>query len=453
MKNNFRFNFLLAGGLFVTGFSTTTFSQDTLQHKHHLILNGQLRTRAEFRDGNFRPLEIGEKPAALVSQRVRFGLNYSFKDLLTIQFTPQFISLWGQEPMTQGSGISNGFGLYEAWAKIRVADGMNFQVGRQAISLDDERFFGALDWAQGGRAHDALRFNLNRKKVEFQAFGAFNQNYRTLYNNNLSNPTGMLYSPQGAIPYKWLGAVWLKYHFNEEHALSLLATNIGIQNATSATDSVKTFNNQTVGLNYTFRNDKWHLLADVYYQTGKSSPTKKVQAFLSGVEVHRQIKNWGIGIGSEYSGGDREISNTVAEHPKYDRNFNAFFSTGHKFFGSMDYFHSGSPMLEVSMWDNFLAVKVDIGKRWNLNLTAHQFLTTTAIYWNSTDRASGNLGQEFDLGFSVKINEFVALSGGYSVFLNTSTTDIVKMVEAKRDWQEWAWLSVNIHPRFLDFKQ
>jgi hypothetical protein len=53
------------------------------------------------------------------------------------------------------------------------------------------------------------------KKIDLKAYFAYNQNYNDLYGNNLSNPSGSLYNPQGGIPYKWMQTIWGKYSFDK----------------------------------------------------------------------------------------------------------------------------------------------------------------------------------------------------------------------------------------------
>ncbi|HRF16503.1 MAG TPA: alginate export family protein, partial [Bacteroidia bacterium] len=190
-------------------FPTDSQAQDTLKSENNFNIRGQLRTRFELRDGAFRPLTKKEQPATLVSERIRLTFDYAYKDLFTIKISPQTVGVWGQANMVQGAEYSgNQFALFEAWSKINLSPSVNIKIGRQVITLDDERFFGELDWAQGGRAHDALAINIHKKSFELRGYASFNQNYKVMYANNLNNPSGNLYSTTDGFPYKWMQTIW-----------------------------------------------------------------------------------------------------------------------------------------------------------------------------------------------------------------------------------------------------
>ncbi len=131
------------------------------------------------------------------------------------------------------------FQLFEAWGKIDFNKDWAVKFGRQTISLDDERIFGALDWAQGGRAHDAVAILYKKKKTEFRTYVAYNQNSRRLYGNNISNPSGSLYDVTQAYPYKSLQTIWYKFPVDKNLDISLLASNMSLQNAATPTANAK----------------------------------------------------------------------------------------------------------------------------------------------------------------------------------------------------------------------
>ncbi|MCA6456574.1 MAG: alginate export family protein, partial [Chitinophagaceae bacterium] len=182
----------------------------------HLTITAQFRPRFEIRNGAFRPLSKGERPAQLISERIRLTFDYDYKDILTARISPQTVGIWGQANLVQGvENDGNRIALFEAWAKLKLSKNWSLKLGRQVISLDDERFFGELDWAQGARAHDALSVQFNRYRWEVKAFAAFNQNYKSLYGNNINNPSGNLYNTSDAFPYKEMQTVWAGFQVSK----------------------------------------------------------------------------------------------------------------------------------------------------------------------------------------------------------------------------------------------
>ena len=437
--------------LFLTFFVHNLYAQnldgikDSTENQFSISL--QLRPRAEFRHGNFQPLPDGFKPSALISQRTRLALDYQFKDLLEVRVSPQMVSVWGQESMTQGVANGNSFSLYETWAKINFKETMSFKVGRQVISLDDERFFGELDWAQGGRVHDAVAFQYHNKKWDFRTYLAFNQNYKELYHNNLSNVSGSLYSPEGAILYKWMQTAWTQYRFDKENTLSAMIVNLGFQDAADRNDPAQTYYSQTLALNYFHTGAEWKYQAAVYYQAGKNQAGKKVNAYMATLNASKKIgEQWNLGLG-----GDLLSGNDVGKSNPHNHIFTPYFATGHKFYGSMDYYYAGNGHGGTGLADLYFKANYKPTDKVAVSLAAHQFLSPNQVF-NPVEELTHNLGQELDLGFSYRINKFAGLMGGYSIYTASKTTKYIKGVSQSPVAQHWLWLSLNINPKIFNHK-
>lgn len=441
------FFILVYSSFFVLNAQAVADTSQAVLPKNSFSISTQFRPRAEFRYGAFRPMNKGEKPAALVSERLRLSLEYSYKDLLTLRIAPQNVSVWGQANMVQGAE-NNGtkFALFEAWVQLNVAS-WNFKVGRQIISLDDERFFGELDWAQGGRVHDAVSINFNKNDYEVRGFFAYNQNYKTLYANNLSNPSGDLYAITDAFPYKWMQTVWAAFPLTQKSKITLLATNLGFQNADSAGASARTYFSQTFGANFSHKGEKIYAGAAAYYQRGENVLGVSSNAYMASASLGYNINpNWDISIGSDIVSG-----NDVGRAAKHNMFFNPYFHTGHKFYGYMDYYYSGNPHKSAGLSDSYLKVNFKTQKGHAFNFAFHQFATPNYIA-NATETLSKNLGQEFDLTFLYKINKFIGVTGGYSFYLTNSSINFLKATPTAGVYQQWAWLALNVSPTLFKTK-
>ncbi len=429
-------------------FANKSNAQKTDSIENNLIVTAQLRPRFELRDGAFRPLRNNEKPAALISERIRFNIDYTYKDVVTVRLSPQTVGIWGQANMVQSpeSG-GNKLALFEAWTKIKLSKDWNVKVGRQVISLDDERFFGELDWAQGGRAHDALSFHFNKNKYEWKTFLAYNQNYKTVYANNISNPAGSLYNSSDAMPYKWMQAVWVSLPVDPQSKITLLATNVGFQNAlTTTTDTVTNFS-QTFGANYFLNNKKMAANISVYYQGGKNVLGAKTNAYLLAVYAgYNATPKWSIGIGSDLLSG-----NDVGVPQSNNNVFTPYFHTGHKFYGNMDYFYVGNGHKNTGLSDTYIKANYKNDKGLTATMTLHQFIAPNKIT-NFTTTYKKNLGQEFDLMLSKKLNKIVNFSGGYSFYLNNTTLNYLKSTPTANNYQQWVWLGINVTPTLIKSK-
>ena len=99
------FLFLLTSCMFVN-------AQDSIVKVHEFVISAQVRPEFEMRYGYHKPTISGLKPAALISQRNRIGLNYNYKQLLSLRLIPQYIFIWGQDGLSQGKSTQNTFSLF-----------------------------------------------------------------------------------------------------------------------------------------------------------------------------------------------------------------------------------------------------------------------------------------------------------------------------------------------------
>jgi hypothetical protein len=150
-------------------------------------LNGQLRTRTEFRDGVGTLNTKGSSAAFFTSQRARLTFGYKW-DRLNFNLSVQDIRVWGQDASSISNADGNRLMVHEAWAEVTLMnsadttiktkwlDNLSFKIGRQALIYDDVRLLGDLDWLQQARRHDALLLKAVHKGWQFDLGAGFNQN-------------------------------------------------------------------------------------------------------------------------------------------------------------------------------------------------------------------------------------------------------------------------------------
>lgn len=419
----------------------------TYAQNGELTLSAQLRPRFELRNGTFEPLEIKDKPAALVSSRTRLTADYDWKQKLQMRFSLQNVNIWGQDPMVQNAGTpSSPMQFYEAWANLALSNHWNMKIGRQPISLDDERIFGALDWAQGARAHDAVSLNFKNKTFKLQSYFAYNQNYQKLYANNISNPIGNWYSVAQAFPYKSLQLLHADVSLSKSLKLSLLASNLTLQNANAKSDTPKTYNLQTMGGNVYFRNNKWKATGTGYVQLGENLKGEKVTAFLVAANILYQVnKQWALTVGNDFLSG-RKNTDPLTEN----NSFQPTLGTNHKFYGSMDYYYSGNGHKDAGLNDAYLKANYTQNK-WKAGIAFHQFLAPQEVII-APNLSESNLGTELDADFNYSINDFTQLIIGYSLYNNTSAIDFLKNKSNTQSLQHWLFVSLNLNPNFFHHK-
>ena len=404
----------------------------------------QLRPRTEYRNGAYRPLQTGEEPAILTHNRTRLTMNYSNGDKLKMRVSLQNINIWGQANQVQPlDATNNNIGLFEAYADIKLSENMRTKIGRQTISLDDDRIFGTFDWHPAGRSHDALNISWKKQNTEVQTYFAFNQNYNTI--GNVNNPAGQYFSPENAQLYQHLQMIYAKYNFTPKHYLSVLANNIGFKDF--KTDN-KTYNMQTIGANYFGNGNLWNVGLSAYYQFGETNVGRKTSAtLLSAVVDYKINKPSKIGFGIDYLSGD----NTNKPTQEATNIFNPLYGTHHKFYGIMDYFYTGNPHGNVGLLDTYVRYSTVINPKLSISAVGHFFNSGAKIYQNN-QKKSNYLGSELDLSFNYNIMKNISLTGGYSNFFNTESLRYLKKTPNARGNQDWVWISLNINPQIFKAK-
>ena len=404
----------------------------------------QLRPRTEYRNGAYRPLQTGEEPAILTHNRTRLTMNYSNGDKLKMRVSLQNINIWGQANQVQPlNATNNNIGLFEAYADIKLSENMRTKIGRQTISLDDDRIFGTFDWHPAGRSHDALNISWKKQNTEVQTYFAFNQNYNTI--GNVNNPAGQYFSPENAQLYQHLQMIYAKYNFTPKHYLSVLANNIGFKDF--KTDN-KTYNMQTFGANYFGNGNLWNVGLSAYYQFGETNVGRKTSAtLLSAVVDYKINKPSKIGFGIDYLSGD----NTNKPTQEATNIFNPLYGTHHKFYGIMDYFYTGNPHGNVGLLDTYVRYSTVINPKLSISAVGHFFNSGAKIYQNN-QKKSNYLGSELDLSFNYNIMNNISLTGGYSNFFNTESLRYLKKTPNARGNQDWVWISLNINPQIFKAK-
>ncbi|MCA9343275.1 hypothetical protein KC950_04675, partial [Candidatus Saccharibacteria bacterium] len=216
-------------------------AQELKTKKEELVLDIQVRPRAEVRNGVFTPILENTNPATFVTQRSRLGVTYNDKKFTT-RVNLQMLNVWGSEPQVQRNATN--VGLYEAWGELHLSRSSSLRLGRQVFSYDDERILGALDWNQAGRKHDAGLFIFEKSRFKLDVGAAFNQN-----NEMVATTT---YNDSASQPYKSMQFVWAKYKVSEEWAFSALLMNLYMQHR----KDFSLANMQTMGINAFYTKNK-----------------------------------------------------------------------------------------------------------------------------------------------------------------------------------------------------
>lgn len=397
-------------------------------------LSGEIRPRAEFRDG-FKTINTeAQEPAFFIEQRSRLYLGYQ-QDKVGFQFSLQDVRIWGNTSQIYKNdpALTN---IYEAWGEYYFNPKSSLRIGRQALDYDNARFLGDLDWAQQGRSHDAVRYIYKDSSgFAFHAAAAFNQ--------NVPFEPGKLSSTfyEGVDNYKTMQYIWLHKDWASAQA-SLLIFNDGRQRS----DSTVAFR-QTYG----FIGDKTlggiKLGGELYYQGGQDTAGKQVSAWLVAVNATLNTSLTPLTIGLDYLSGT---------HPNEEENraFNPLYGTNHKFYGFMDYFYVGNNHGQngqtAGLLDFYLQSNFKLGKKAALMAHIHHFHSPTTIYaveGTEEERAS-ILGEEIDLVYNLNLTPDVNFKLGYSQLFSTQSLEALKGGEERKGLNQWTWAMLTIKPTF-----
>ncbi len=401
-----------------------------------LTVNGEIRPRAEYRNG-FKTLTTeSADPAFFVEQRTRIYLGYNTGSI-KFQVNIQDVRVWGgaSQIYKADPALNN---LHEAWTEFAMSKDWKVKLGRQEIDYDGARFLGNLGWAQQSRSHDAMlvKYENGEKGVKLHFGGAYNQ--------NVFEPTKLTGNFYSVNNYKTMQYAWYNKSITDG-SLSVLVHNDGQQ----AADSTVAYR-QTYGTRFLKKVGNINLDAELYYQGGKDQSKKEVSAFLLAFNAGTKLGKTNLNVGADYLSGTEatETKNTA---------FEPLYGTNHKFYGHMDYFYVGNAHRQngktIGLVDVFAKVAIPAGEHGKLDVQLHGFSSPVTIKDASNKEMSSYLGTEVDLIYSRNFFNGVAnMQVGYSQMFGTDTMQRIKGGD-KSAVNNWIWAMVTVKPALFSSKE
>ncbi len=408
-------------------------------------LSGEVRPRMEYLHGYSTLTDKDSDPAGFASQRTRINFNYS-NERVKMGVSVQDVFLWGSQP--QLFKTSNTLSVHQAWGQYFFTPSLSLKLGRQELSYDDERIFGASNWDQQGRSHDValLRYD---GMLRIDVGAAFNQDRQHL--------NGAYYRLNN---YKMMQFVWLNTDVVDNLNLSLLFLNNGYQreknmfnegNVDNADEKKNTIFNQTLGGRIVATPGDFNIHAAGYYTMGNDMEDREISAYYVGLGVdYNLFDNWTFTWGWEHlSGTDQQ---DMIENPDTytNKSFNPFYGTSHKFNGFMDYFNAnGNWANSVGLNDIFTGFQYS-KKNFEISLTGHAFLTAADVIkdGNVDEKMESYLGVEADLTLAYKLSKTSNVVVGYSQMIGSETLQAMKGGN-KDACNNWAYVMFTFKPVFL----
>ncbi len=404
---------------------------------HGEIVRGGL---PDDQDGN-----VDEKSNFLLG-RTRLIVDYS-RPYLQAHAVIQNKAVWGMS----GDKALN---LYEGWVKMSAKNGLFAQVGRIALSYDDERIIGTNDFAMAALSHDVLRVGYEGHGHQLHAILGYNQNGDYVYKST--------YYVDGSQPYKTMQTVW--YHYDVPKfplGASLLFMNIGLQSGVpgDAYNQPSTEYQQMYGGYVNYHPNCLTLEGAYYRQGGKFvdpsvMQSGKIEAWMANVKATiSPSDNYGFTLGYDYLSGDDFVpvpqpGQTGMIQHQVAKGFTPLYGSRTKFYGMMDFFyeqaysHGFTPGLQNA----FVGVFGSPFAKFDCGATYHYMAVTTKL--NNLDRT---LGHSIDLQANYNFTKDISLSAGYTMMFGTDTMDRLKQGNSSKT-ARWGWFSLVISPNIFTTK-
>lgn len=387
--------------------------------------------------------------------RVRLNVDYQ-RSGLQAHAVIQNKAIWGMKG-------NNALTLYEGWVKLTAQNGLFAQMGRIALSYDDERIIGPNDFATAAQSHDVLRVGYEGYGHKAHAILAYNQNGDNYYNGT--------YYDNGAQLYKTMQTVW--YHYDVPKfplGVSLLFMNIGQQAGIQgdkynppSTEFQQMYGvyfrsalGRLLGKNY---HPKYMTIEGSYYrQTGKVvndiKQVGKIKAWMASVKATvKPTDKYGFVLGYDYLSGDDYVpvvhgGSLGMPYREYEGGFAPLYGSRTKFYGILDYFYESAYIngFTPGLQNAYLGITGKPASKLSCSATYHYLATATELY--GLDRT---LGHSIELQASYKFSKDISLVAGYTQMHGTETMDRLKQGSSSKQ-ARWGWFSLVISPSLFTTK-
>ena len=377
--------------------------------------------------------------------RLRMNVDYQ-RSGLQVHATIQNKSVWG----AKGNQALN---LYEGWVKMTAKNGLFAQVGRIALSYDDERIIGPNDFAMAALSHDVLRVGYEGHGHKVHAILGYNQTSDQVYSST--------YYDNGAQLYKTMQTVW--YHYDVPKfplGVSLLFMNVGQQAGEQGNkyNPPSTKYQQMYG-GYVNYHPKYLTLEGSYYrQAGKVVNEYKqygpIKAWMASVKATiKPADKYGVIMGYDYLSGDDYVPVVYGGAiglPRHETEggFAPLYGSRSTFYGILDYFYESAytqgftPGLQKA----FIGGNVKPISGLECGIMYDYLATATEL--SKLDRT---LGHAIELQARYKFSKDISLVAGYTQMMGTETMDRLKQGDGSKK-ARWGWFSLVISPSLFTTK-
>lgn len=388
--------------------------------------SAQVRLRGESRINGYSPLYRQDE--YFVTSRVRVGLRASWNRLRLFAQAQDVRNLGDTTPGNDGGSQ---FGIHQGYAEVGFEHGY-VRLGRQEVNYGTERFLGALDWLSNARSFDGARLHLTPSaKIEFDAFGAITRGPNRFVDPMMvSHSTFGDYFAAAQLAYLVSPALRLEanYFYRHDGATAALPTR------------ERDIHSPTVHATGNYQNGLFRYDVEATVQTGQTNTGRHLAYAFAG-DFWARLG----GAGRPTLDGGATYSTGTSSNRHVDELEN-FFPTNHKFYGFMDLFGLRNVIEgHIGVSHRFTHPNLTIAARgfefWEQTTNANsRWSSATGTTLGTGQGGSRHMGSEVDLWATYKPFEFLALTGGYSLFAPGSAASAMGHGET----QHWMWLQVDV---------
>ena len=422
-------------------------AQDT-EKKNQFTLSMDLLTHGEICKGGLPRSVDKDAPvydnSSFILGRTRLVMDYE-RQGLQAHAVIQNSAVWG----TSGSQKLN---LYEGWVKMTAKNGLFAQVGRVALSYDDERIIGPNDFAMASSSHDILRLGYEGHGHKVHAILAYNQNAGRVYSGT--------YYDDGDQLYKNMQTIW--YHYDVPKfplGVSLLFMNVGTQAGVEKdTYNPPSVQYQQMWGGYLNYHPKYLTLEGSYYrQTGKQVNAAKlhgpIRAWMAGGKATIQpTDKYNFTLGYDYLSGDDYVPVNYGGmglvYHGVEKGFSPLYGSRTKFYGIIDYFYESAYIhgFTPGLQNVFVGVSGKPISKLDCGVTYHYLSVATKL----KDLAR-TLGHSVELEATYRFTKDIKLTASYTLMTGTETMSRLKQENSSK-YAHWGWFSLVVSPALLTTK-
>ena len=360
-----------------------------------------------------------------------------------------------QNKAVWGTSGNTALKLYEGWVKMTSRNGLFAQLGRVALSYDDERIIGPNDFAMAALSHDVLRAGYEGHGHQLHAIFAYNQNAENVYNNTYYD------SDAGAQYYKTMQTVW--YHYDVPNfplGASLLFMNVGLQAGEQGSElrPPSTEYQQMWGGYVNFHPEHLTIEASYYRQTGNLVNNIReylpIKAWMASVQAsYKPSDRYGVKAGYDYLSGDDYMPVTyggtfgMVQHDML-KGFAPLFGSRSKFYGILDYFYESAYIngFTPGLQNAFVGGFGNPTDKLKCSLDYHYLAVATDL-----EDLNRTLGHSIDLQATYEFTKDFSLTAGYTFMIGTETMNRLKQGNSSK-YARWGWFSLVISPSIFTTK-